>query len=84
MRWVRTARMIASGTHGAFIRFPSGFYRPWGKLMHTENGHIVETAVEARAGFLGRPTLVVLVVSTILVVALFVIAGSYATGGGLF
>jgi hypothetical protein len=32
--------------------------------MHKEHGHIVETAVEARAGFLGRPTLVVLIIST--------------------
>ena len=33
-----------------------------------ENGHIVETAVEARAGFLDRPVAVVLMVSTICVV----------------
>ncbi len=33
-----------------------------------ENGHIVETAVEARAGFLDRPVAKVLVVSTICVV----------------
>lgn len=39
--------------------------------MRTENGHIVETAVEARAGFLGRPVLVVLVVSTALVIIAF-------------
>ena len=32
--------------------------------MHTEAGHQVETAVEARAGFLDRPVLVVLCVST--------------------
>ena len=28
--------------------------------MHNEAGHIVETPVEARAGFLDRPVLVVL------------------------
>ncbi len=39
--------------------------------MHKEGGHIVETPVEARAGFLDRPVLVVLVASTLLVVALF-------------
>ena len=30
--------------------------------MHKEGGHIVETAVEARAGFLDRPTLAILTV----------------------
>jgi hypothetical protein len=39
--------------------------------MRTENGHTVETAVEARAGFLDRPVLVVLVVSTALIVVTF-------------
>ena len=39
--------------------------------MHQEGNHIVETPVEARAGFLDRPVAVVLVVSTVLVVALF-------------
>jgi hypothetical protein len=34
--------------------------------MRTENGHTVETAVEARAGFLDRPVLAVLVGSTAL------------------
>jgi hypothetical protein len=34
--------------------------------MHNEAGHQVETAVEARAGFLDRPVLVVLCVSTVL------------------
>jgi len=32
--------------------------------MHNEGKHIVETAAEARAGFLDRRTLVVLTVST--------------------
>ena len=31
--------------------------------MHKEQGRIVETPVEARAGFLDRPVLLVLVVS---------------------
>jgi len=39
--------------------------------MHKEGNHIVETPVEARAGFLDRPVAVVLVVSTVLVIALF-------------
>jgi hypothetical protein len=39
--------------------------------MNRESGHIVETAVEARAGFLDRPTMVVLIVSTTLTIALF-------------
>ena len=39
--------------------------------MHVEDGRIVESAVEARAGFLDRPMLVVLVTSTLLIVALF-------------
>ena len=39
--------------------------------MHREGNHVVETPVEARAGFLDRPVAVVLVVSTVLVVALF-------------
>jgi hypothetical protein len=33
--------------------------------MHKENGHPVESAVEARAGYLDHPVLVVLCVSTI-------------------
>ena len=35
-------------------------------LMRDATGHKVETAVEARAGFLDRPVLVVLCVSTVL------------------
>lgn len=47
--------------------------------MHKENGHVVETAVEARAGFLDRPVLLVLAVSVILV------AGAFAmVAGGFF
>ena len=41
--------------------------------MRMENGHIVETPVEARAGFLDRPTLVVLIVSTALAIGVFVL-----------
>jgi hypothetical protein len=36
-----------------------------------EHGHIVETAAEARGGFLGRPVLVVLVVSVALIIVAF-------------
>ena len=45
--------------------------RRWEAIMNKESGHIVETAVEARAGFLDRPTTVVLIVSTALTIALF-------------
>ena len=43
------------------------------KIVHKEVGHSVESAVEARAGYLDRPVLVVLCVSTI--VAALVLAG---------
>lgn len=36
-----------------------------------ERGHTVETAVEARAGFLDRPVLAVLVASTVIVIVGF-------------
>src|SRR6266542_7015702 len=39
--------------------------------MHKEQGHTVETPVEARAGFLDRPVLVVLVTSVALVCGLY-------------
>ena len=44
---------------------------PESSFMRTEAGHIVETPVEARAGFLDRPTLVVLIVSTSLMIGVF-------------
>ena len=44
--------------------------------MHKEGDHTVESAVEARGGFLGRPVLVVLVASVAL--ALVAMALSYA------
>jgi hypothetical protein len=41
----------------------------WECLMpHEEHGHTVETAVEARAGFLDRPVLLVLLASIAVVV----------------
>jgi len=40
-------------------------------VMEDRQGRKIETAVEARAGTLGRPVLVVLAVSTGLIVALF-------------
>lgn len=54
--------------------------------MHKEAGHQVETAVEARAGFLDRPVLVVLCVSTI--VAALMLGGiwigmAFLGGGGV-
>jgi hypothetical protein len=39
--------------------------------MQEKDGCIVETAVEARGARLGRPVLVVLVASTLAVIALF-------------
>jgi hypothetical protein len=39
-----------------------------------ENGRTVETAVEARAGFLGRPVLLVLIASIVLIVIAFSLA----------
>jgi hypothetical protein len=39
--------------------------------MHKEGGSIVETPVEARGGFLDRPTLAVLIVSTCLIAGVF-------------
>ena len=41
--------------------------------MQKENGQVIETAVEARAGFLDRPTLVVLIVSTSLMIGVFAV-----------
>jgi hypothetical protein len=41
--------------------------------MHKENGQIIETSVEARAGFLDRPTLAVLMVSIALLIGLFAV-----------
>ncbi len=41
--------------------------------MENKEGQVVETAVEARGGLLGRPVLAVLLISTLLVVAAFVI-----------
>jgi hypothetical protein len=39
--------------------------------MHKVHGHIVESAVKARQGFLDRPVLAVLVVSLTLVMILY-------------
>ena len=39
--------------------------------MRQESGHVVETPVEARAGYLDRPVAKVLMISTALVVVLF-------------
>jgi len=39
--------------------------------MHKEQGHTVENAVEARAGFRDRPVLVILTLSILLVCVLF-------------
>jgi hypothetical protein len=39
--------------------------------MEKQNGKIIESAVEARGGFLGRQVLLVLVVSALLVISIF-------------
>jgi hypothetical protein len=39
--------------------------------MHKEHGRTVESPVEARQGFLDRPVLAVLLISTSLIVALY-------------
>ena len=41
--------------------------------MRKEGERVIETAVEARAGFLDRPVMAVLVVSTALVTVLFAV-----------
>jgi hypothetical protein len=41
--------------------------------MHKEQGHTVETAVEARAGFRDRPVLVVLAISVLSICVLFAV-----------
>jgi hypothetical protein len=41
--------------------------------MHKEGQKTVETPVEARAGFLDRPVLIVLSVSTVMVIIAFVL-----------
>jgi hypothetical protein len=47
-------------------------------IMQKEGGHVVQTPVEARAGFLDRPVLVVLAAGLILVVVAFaLIYGGY-------
>jgi len=61
---------ITAGTYFASICCNRGF-NPGSILCTKEAGHIVETPVEARAGFLDRPTLVVLIVSTSLTIGLF-------------
>jgi hypothetical protein len=44
--------------------------------MHKDEKQIVETAVEARGGLLGRPVLLVLLISCILAVAALIVTYS--------
>ena len=46
--------------------------------MHKDGKQVVETAVEARSGFLDRPVLVVLAVSCVLAVAALIVTYSGA------
>jgi hypothetical protein len=62
-------KLLRAGTYCAPIGCDRG--ADLEATMDEEAGHIVETAVEARAGFLDRPTTVVLIVSTTLTIALF-------------
>ncbi len=43
--------------------------------MHKEGERIVESAVEARAGFLDRPVLLVLTASTLLAIGILFVTG---------
>ena len=49
--------------------------------MYKEGNKIVETAVEARGGFVGRPVFVVLAISLVLAIAAMALsyAGVFAT-----
>jgi hypothetical protein len=42
-------------------------------FMDKKDGHIVETAVEARGGRLGRPVLVVLIISLVTLIGIFAV-----------
>jgi hypothetical protein len=44
--------------------------------MHQDEKQVVETAVEARGGLLGRPVLLVLLVSCVLAVAALIVTYS--------
>ena len=44
--------------------------------MHKDGNQVVETAVEARGGLLGRPVLLVLLVSCVLAVAALIVTYS--------
>jgi hypothetical protein len=46
--------------------------------MHKDGKQVVETSVEARGGLLGRPVLLVLLVSCVLVVAALIVTYSGA------
>jgi hypothetical protein len=57
-----------SGPHSFVIWNDQGI-----SSMENQGGRIVETAVEARGGPLGRPVLAVLLVSTLLVIGMFAV-----------
>ena len=46
--------------------------------MHNDGKQVVETAIEARGGVLGKPVLLVLVVSCVLAVAALIVTYSGA------
>jgi hypothetical protein len=47
-------------------------------LMHKDGKQVVETTIEARGGLLGRPVLLVLLVSCVLAVAALIVTYSGA------
>ena len=60
----QTTRSCPSSFHGTLAVKPELSREE--AIMHKEGDHVVETAVEARAGFLDRPVLAVLVVGSLL------------------
>jgi hypothetical protein len=61
---------LLSATGLIYFCVPEPMLRP-SVVIKGQKRFIVETAVEARAGFLDRPTMVVLIMSTALTMALF-------------
>ena len=71
--------LLRTGTYFASARCRTGSNPdPRSSFMHNDGGHIVETAIEARAGFLDRRTLAVLIVSTSLVIGLLALTYFFA------
>jgi hypothetical protein len=65
----RLAFSLKAGTKSRELHSPSLVIG----VMHKEGQKIVETPVEARAGFLDRPVLIVLSISIVMVIIAFVL-----------